>query len=93
MTAIQASSKEIGCLKAESRQQETSFITDICNHLDAVQLNSEDPEENWTDFRSAVHSLAVNNLGHASRKHQDWFDGNDEKIQGLLEEKHRLHKA
>ena len=29
----------------------------------------------------------------ASRKHQDWFDENDEQIKSLLEDKHRLHLA
>ena len=32
-------------------------------------------------------------LGSVSRKHQDWFDENDKEIQGLLEEKHKKHKA
>ena len=27
------------------------------------------------------------------RKHKDWFDENDEEIQGLIEEKHQKHKA
>ena len=40
-----------------------------------------------------VQSSAMDSLGPVSRKHQDWFDENDEKIQGLLEEKHQKHKA
>ena len=33
-------------------------------------------------------------LRHPPRKHQDWFDKNDDEIQRLLEEKcYRLHKA
>ena len=32
-------------------------------------------------------------IGHPSRKHQDWFDENDEEIKLLLEEKHCLHMA
>ena len=54
---------------------------------------SDDPEENWTIFRDTVHSSAMDSLGPVSRKHQDWFDENDEEIQGLLEEKHQKHKA
>ena len=52
-----------------------------------MELTSDDPEENWTVFRDTVHSLAMDSLGPVSRKHQDWFDENDEEIQGLLEEK------
>ena len=35
----------------------------------------------------------MDSLGPVSRKHQDWFDENDNEIQGLLEEKHQKHKA
>ena len=35
----------------------------------------------------------MDSLGPVSRKHQDWFDENDEEIQGLLEEKHETLKA
>ena len=35
----------------------------------------------------------MDSLGPVSCKHQDWFDENDEEIQGLLEEKHQKHKA
>ena len=79
------------CLKAESKQQEKAFITDICNRLGAEQLSSGNPEENWTVFRNAVHSSAVDT--YASCKHQNWFDENDEEIQGPLEETHRMNKA
>ena len=58
-----------------------------------MNLSSEDPEENWTVFQKVVHSSAATTIGHPSRKHQDWFDENDEEIKLLLEEKHCLHKA
>ena len=35
----------------------------------------------------------MDSLGPVSRKHKDWFDENDNEIQGLLEEKHQKHKA
>ena len=40
-----------------------------------------------------VHSSVMDSLGPVSRRHQNWFDENDEEIQGLLEEKHQKHKA
>ena len=58
-----------------------------------MNLSSEDSEENWTVFHKTVLSSAASTLGHPSRKHQDWFDENDDEIQRLLDEKHRLHKA
>ena len=78
---------DVSKLNQHSKRQ--ALITDICNHLGEVQLSSEDPEENWTVFRNAVHSLAVDTLGYSSRKQQDWFDENDEEIQVLLEENTR----
>ena len=70
-----------------------AFLTDICNQMDAINLSSENPEENWTVFHKTVYSSAATTLGNPSRKHQDWFDENDDEIQRLLEVKHRLHKA
>ena len=58
-----------------------------------MELTSDDPEENWTVFRDAVRSSAMDSLGPVSHKHQDWFYENDEEIQGLLEVKHEKHKA
>ena len=78
-------------LNQDSMRQ--AFFTDICNQLNAINLSSENLEENWTVFQKTVHSSAATTLGHPSRQHQDWFDENDDEIQRLLEEKHRLHKA
>ena len=80
--------KRLDVSKPNQDSMRQAFLMDICNQLDAINLSSENPEENWTVFHKTVHSL-----GHSSRKHQDWFDENDDEIQRLLEEKHRLHKA
>ena len=58
-------------------------LTDICNQMDAVNLSSDDPEENWTVFHKMVHCSSATTLGHSSRKHQDWFDEDDDEIQRL----------
>ena len=39
-----------------------------------------------------VHSSAATTLGHPTCKHQNRSDENDDEIQRLLEEKHRLYK-
>ena len=54
--------------------------TQISRHILLQHLDS---------IRDAVHSSAIVSLGPVSRKHQDWFDKNDEEIQELLEEKHQ----
>ena len=82
---------DVSKLKQDSKRQ--AFINDICSRLDAMELRSNDPEENWTIFRDTVHSSTADSLGPVSRKHQDWFDENDEDIKGHLEEKHQKYKA
>ena len=57
-----------------------------CNSVQRTQKRS-------VVFRNAIHSSAVDTLGHTSRKHQDWFDENDEEKRSLLKKKHRLHKT
>ena len=50
-----------------------AFIIDIPNQFGAMNLSSENPEENWTVFQKVVHSSAPTTIGHPSRKHQDLF--------------------
>ena len=77
---------DVSKLNQDSMRQ--AFLADICNQLDAINLSSENPEENWRVFHKTDHSSAATTLGHPSCKHQDWFDENDDEIQRLLEEKH-----
>ena len=80
-------SKRLDVSKLNQDSMRQAFLTDICNQLDAINLSSENPEEKWTVFHKVVHSSAATTLGHLSRKHQDWFDENDDDIQRLLEKK------
>ena len=82
---------DVSKLNQDSMRQ--AFLTDLCIQLDAINLSSENLEENSTVFHETIHSSAATTLGHPSRKHQDWFDENFDVIKRLLEEKHRLHKA
>ena len=82
---------DVSKLNHDSMRQ--AFINDTSNQLGAMNLSSE---ENWIVFlffSKGVHSSAATTIGHPSRKHQDWFDENDEEIKLLLEEKHCLYKA
>ena len=76
--------------KLNHERMRQAFINDISNQLGAMNLSSEDPEENWTVFQQVVHSSAATTIGHPSRKHQDWFDENDEEIKMLLEAKQMI---
>ena len=78
---------DVSKLKQDSNRQ--ALINDICRRIDALERSSEALEENWTVFRDTVSASAMDSLGTVSCKHHDWFDKNDEEIQGLLEEKHQ----
>ena len=82
---------DVSKLKQDSMRQ--AFINDICSRSDALEHCSKNLDENWTVFRDTVHSSAMDSLGPVSRKCQDWFDENDEEIQGFLEVKHPKHNA
>ena len=51
---------DVSKLNQDSMRQ--AFLTDICNQLDAINLSSENPEENWTVFHKTVHSSAAIHL-------------------------------
>ncbi|KAJ8032558.1 Craniofacial development protein 2 [Holothuria leucospilota] len=64
--------------------------------LEQIVMESSDVqnniEEQWASVRDILYSTALEHLGPTKRKHQDWFDDNNEVIQSLLSEKHRLLK-
>ena len=72
--------KRLDVSKQNNDSMRQAFTNDISNQLGAMNLSSEDPEENWAVFQKVVHSSASTTIGHPSRKHQDWFDENDEEI-------------
>ena len=49
-------------------------------------------EGTWMDFKTQVYNVGVEVLGFIERKHQDWFDDNDDNIKELLSIKHTLHQ-
>ncbi|VDL98251.1 unnamed protein product [Schistocephalus solidus] len=73
--------------KAPSNQ-----ITEKLEDLHAPDDN-DTVETRWCQLRNVIQSTALDVLGRAHRRHQDWFDDNDADISNLLAEKNRLHKA
>ena len=51
---------DVSKLNHDSMRQ--AFINDISNQLGAMNLSSEDPEENWTVFQKVVHSSAATTI-------------------------------
>ncbi|KAI0225830.1 hypothetical protein LSAT2_023399, partial [Lamellibrachia satsuma] len=49
--------------------------------------------DQWENLCEKVYQTSVDTLGHTARKHQDWFDENDEEILSLLDERRRAYDA
>ena len=77
-TSRQETPQRLDVAKLNKDSMRQAFINAIYNQLGAMNHSSENPEENWTVFQNVVHSSAATTSGHPSRKHQDWFDRNDE---------------
>jgi hypothetical protein len=85
--------KRLDTAKLKKDEAVSSLVSDLNDRLVNLTFGNTSIEEEWASFGEVVYSASLENLGPLSRTHQDWFDGNDEKIQALLDEKHRLHVA
>ena len=54
----------------------------------AAPDEATDIENLWKRFRDSILNVASEVLGFVERKHQDWFDNNDEEIESLLNAMH-----
>ena len=84
--------KKLDISKLNVPAKKDKFIEDLNNELKDIKTNPTDPEENWTNLKATLQKTALETLGPAKRRHQDWFDENDPAIQVLLDNKHKLHK-
>ena len=50
-------------------------------------------ETTWDAFKTSVYEACEKVLGHCKRKHQDWFNENDNEIQLLLDVKSKALQA
>ncbi|XP_047483378.1 uncharacterized protein LOC125035191 [Penaeus chinensis] len=90
----QKSANRLNVSKLKNSNIAQEFARDLDDRLpDTPQDEQDSTEEQWTAFREVVYSAALEHLGPATRKHQDWFDENDVEIQALLSEKHQLFRA
>ncbi|XP_072182226.1 uncharacterized protein [Diadema setosum] len=85
--------KRLDASKLERDHVKQLLIKEIDSKLQQQSFTSLDVESDWILFRSIVYDAASETVGPITRKHQDWFDDNNERIRSLLEEKHRLHRT
>ena len=59
--------------------------------LSKIEQEHDGLEEGWRSFQEAVFS-AADTVGFVKRKHQDWYDENEEDIKKLIDKLHKAHK-
>ena len=50
------------------------------------------PDEEWAALQQVVYNTAKTYLGKPDRKHQDWFDPNDQELQTLMSRRDQAHQ-
>ncbi|CAI9717950.1 Hypothetical predicted protein [Octopus vulgaris] len=58
-----------------------------------VNLQNKTPnhlvEENWNQLKETIITACEETIGRKKRKHQDWFDDNDEALKELIDQKRK----
>ena len=85
--------KRLNVAKLKNDSVKQCFTEAVNNKLDSLTLGSDDLEAEWALFRDTIHASALETIGPTTRKHQDWFDENNDSIKQLLELKHQPHRA
>ena len=73
--------KQLNVTKLKNTETVNDLQSAMNRKLSNLPTLSDDIEEAWASFRDTVHSIALKVLGPTTRKHRDWFEGNDAVIQ------------
>jgi hypothetical protein len=52
-----------------------------------------DVEKEWAELCNTIYTVASDVVGPTTRRHKDWFDENNSRIQQLLDEMHKFHRV
>ena len=84
--------KRINTLPLKSTDQQEKLAKELDAAFETVEISS-DIESSWKALREVTHSTSLEVLGLPIRKHQDWFDDNNQEVQSLIQKLHSSHKA
>ena len=96
--SIRRKHKQIGTMKPvklnTSKLRNTSHAESLVQEMDnALAQSSEDNDTPcWNNFQQVVYDTAKASLGKHERKHQDWFDPNDQILRDLMAKRDQAHQ-
>ena len=56
------------------------------------EKESSTPEEEWAALQQVVYNIVKTYLGKPDRKHQNWFDYNDQELHTLMSRRDQAHQ-
>ena len=98
MFSIRKKHKQKGAMKPvnlnTSKLRNTSHAESLVQEMDhALAQSSEDNETPcWTSLRQVVYDTTKASLGKHEKKHQDWFDPNDQILRYLMAKRDQAHE-
>ena len=96
--SIRRKHKQKGAMKPvnlnTSKLRNTSHAESLVQEMDnALAQSSEDNDTPcWTSFQQVVYDTAKASLGKHEKKHQDWFDPNDQILRDLMAKRDQAHQ-
>lgn len=85
---IKGSKLNIELLKDQAVQSKVT--AKLKTAYEGIDCEKGSIDEIWDNFKDATFRVCSEELGCKKRKHQDWFDENNQEIISMLEEKRRL---
>ena len=77
-----------------SKLRNTSHAESLVQVMDNTLAQSSEDNETpcWTSFQHVVYDTANASLGKHEKKHQDWFDPNDQILRDLMAKRVQSHQ-
>ncbi|KAK2178133.1 hypothetical protein NP493_560g00012 [Ridgeia piscesae] len=67
-------------------------ITNPDENKEASTPSCSTPDQEWAALQQVVYNTTKTYLGKPNRKHQDWFDPNDQELQTLMSRRDQSHQ-
>ena len=84
-------------IRQKHNRQRTSKLTKLNTAKLSTTSHREEkenstPDEEWAALQQVVYNIAKTYLGKPDRKHQDWFNHNDQELQTLVSRRDQAHQ-